>query len=95
MIMIIKVLIISFLLVTIVFEIIIYSYIGKIKNDRLASINKVVNGETKVLEIKTIKEPFSKFHMDSNCPVDKNYWTYAAFEDYYNLPKDITIKIIK
>lgn len=86
-----KVIICVGVIFTITFEIIIYAYIGSVKKERDASLEKVINGESTVLEVKLIKEPFSKFHIDANNPVDKNYWAYAAFEDYYKLPEDIEI----
>lgn len=81
-----------FLIIAICFEIVIYTYIGIIKREREESLNKVISGESKVLETKLIKAPFDKFHIDANSPTDKNYWAYAAFEDYYKLPEDIEIK---
>ena len=76
----------------IIIEVYIYSYIGQVKDERLKSIKDVQNGKTNVLETKLIKSPFDRFHVDANSPVDKQYWAYAAFEDYYKLPQDVIIK---
>ena len=48
-------------------------------------------GKTNELKVKMIKAPYDRFHIDANSPVDKNYWAYPAFEDYYKLPEDIKI----
>ncbi len=93
--LIIKIITILLVISTIIIEIIIYSYIGQIKDERMAAIKAVQDGKTDVLEVKMMKEPFTKFHIDANNPVDKNYWAWAAFEDYYQLPEDITIKAIE
>lgn len=82
-------------LMTVTFEIIIYYNIGQATYERNKAIKKVQNGETKVLKIKSIPAPYEKFHIDANSPSDKNYWTYASFEDYYKLPKDIKIKLVR
>lgn len=89
--------IVSFFLITIliILELVIYSYIGEVKRDRLNSIRKVQAGETKILETRIIKKPFDKFHIDANSPGDKKYWAYQAFEDYYKLPDDIEIIVKK
>ena len=78
--------------VLIIFEVYIYHYIGTVKSDRDISIKLVQNGKTNVLETKIIKAPFDRFHIDANSPVDKNYWAYKAFQDYYKLPDDIEIR---
>ena len=79
------------MLILIVLELIIYNYIGEVKRERLNSIKSVQQGKSKILETKLIKSPFDKFHIDANNPLDKNYWAYKAFEDYYQLPSDIEI----
>lgn len=81
------------LLITMVFEIVIYSYIGFVKDARDDSIREVQSGKSKILKVKIIKSPFDRFHMDPNSPTDKNYWAYKPFQDYYKLPDDI--KIVK
>ena len=43
-----------FVVVLIVFELIIYSYIGEVKRDRLRSIREVQSGKSKILETKLI-----------------------------------------
>ena len=88
----IRIITILLLVGTVIFEVIIYSYIGFVKSAREKSLEKVVNGESNVLETKLIKAPFDKFHVDANSPTDKEYWAYPAFEDYYSLPEDIKIK---
>ena len=88
----IKIVTILLLVGTVILEVIIYNYIGSVKAERERSLEKVLSGESKVLETKLIKEPFDKFHIDANSPTDKEYWAYAAFEDYYKLPEDIEIK---
>lgn len=90
-----KIIFICLVVVLLIIEIIIYSYIGIVKRDREESIKKVQSGKTDVLITKIIKSPFDKFHIDANNPVDKNYWAYAAFEDYYNLNENIRIEISK
>lgn len=90
-----KTILIITLICTIIFEIIIYSYIGTVKIEREKSLNKVLNGDSQVLEVKIIKTPFDKFHIDANSPSDKNYWAYAAFEDYYKLSENIRIKLVE
>lgn len=90
-----KIITILLLIGTVIFEIIIYSYIGSVKAEREKSLEKVMSGESNLLETKFIKAPFNKFHVDANELTDKGYWAYSAFEDYYNLPDDIEIKIIK
>lgn len=76
-------------------EIYIYTSIGNVKRIRERNIMAVQRGETKILEMKVMNDFFSKFHMDPNSPMSKEYWAYKAFEDYYSLPDDITIKPIK
>lgn len=83
--------VIVFALVTLVFELIIYSYIGSVKREREESIKEVQSGESKVLKTKIIKAPFDRFHIDSNSPTDKKYWAYKPFQDYYKLPDDIKV----
>ena len=92
---IIKVITVILVIITITIEIIIYAYMGEVKEARIEAIKKVQNGETKVLEVKMLKSPFDKFHIDANNPADKNYWAYAAYEDYYKLPKDVKIKPVE
>lgn len=77
------------------FEVYGYSYVGYVKRQRDISIRNVQSGKSKVLETKIIKAPFDRFHVDANNPLDKDYWAYAAFKDYYNLPDDIKIKSIE
>ena len=88
----IRIIMILLLVGTVIFEVIIYSYIGFVKSVREKSLEKVISGESNVLETKLIKAPFDKFHVDANSPTDKEYWAYPAFEDYYSLPEDIKIK---
>ncbi|MBR2834015.1 MAG: hypothetical protein IKE75_06325 [Bacilli bacterium] len=90
-----KIIIILLVVVTVVFEIVIYSYIGVIKNERMASLNNVIAGKSDTVEVEIIKKPFDKFHIDANSPIDKEYWAYAAYEDYYNFPNDIKFKVLK
>ena len=92
---IVKIITVLLLISTIIFEIIIYSYIGFVKTEREKSLEKVLSGESKVLETKLIKNPFDKFHIDANGLTGKGYWAYSAFDDYYNLPDDIRIKVVK
>ena len=82
-----------FLVITLILELIIYSYIGDVKREREESIEAVQNGETNVLHTKIIKAPFDRFHIDPNSPTDKDYWAYKPFQDYYNLPDDIKIMV--
>jgi len=82
-------------LITICFEIYIYNYIGEIKNSREQSILAAKRGESKIIEIKKMKYPFNKFHIDSNGLVSKDYWAYKHFKNYYNLPDDVDIKFVK
>ena len=81
----------SLMVILVVFELIIYHYIGEVKKERLNSIKMVQSGQSKILETKLIKSPFDKFHVDANAPLDKDYWAYKAFEDYYQLPSDIEV----
>lgn len=90
-----KIILIISLIGTIIFELIIYSYIGMVKSEREKSLDKVLTGDSKVLEVKVIKSPFDKFHIDANGLTDNGYWAYSAFEDYYNLPEGIEIKVVK
>lgn len=90
-----KILFFALLFITIILEVVIYSYIGFIKNKREEALDSVMNGESKVLNLKEIKAPFNRFHIDPNSPADKQYWAYQAFIDYYDLPEDISIKIVE
>ena len=90
-----KVFSILIMIVLILFEIVIYTYIGIVKNDRVKSIKLVQSGKTNILETRLIKSPFDRFHVDANSPIDKKYWAYAAFKDYYKLPEDIEIVVKK
>ena len=82
-------------LFTVCFEIYIYNYIGEIKDSREQSILEAKMGHSKVVEIKEMKEPFSKFHIDSNGLVSSEYWAYKHFINYYKLPEDVEIKFVK
>ena len=93
--MLIKSVLIIGLVLSVLFEIIIYTYIGIVKRDREKYLNDVLEGKTNVLKVKEIKAPFDKFHIDPNSPANKEYWAYAAFEDYYHLPENVKIEIVK
>ena len=79
----------------IIFEIIIYSYIGSVKNVRDDSIADVLNGNSDTVYVKEIKDPFNKFHIDANEPSSRDYWAIAMFERYYGLPEGVKIEFIK
>ena len=81
--------------VLVIMEIHIYTYIGQVKKERLKSIESVQRGDTNVLETKLIKKNYDSFHVDANSPIDKKYWAYEPFKDYYKLPDDIEIKAVK
>lgn len=90
----IKYILIGLLVFSTLFEVYGYHYVGQVKKARDVAIKNVQSGKTKVLETKIIKAPFDKFHVDANNPVDKDYWAYEAFEDYYKLPSNIKIKSV-
>ena len=48
-----------------------------------------------ILELKEIKEPYSRFHPDANSPESNNYWAYRYFKQYYNLNDDVKVKIVR
>ena len=83
------------LVITISFELITYTYIGIIKNERLKSIGDVLSGKSDTVYTKEIKEPFNKFHIEANEPASRDYWAIAMFERYYGLPEGVKIKLIK
>ena len=86
-----KIISILFLIFLLGLEVFIYTQIGIVKRDREKNITAVQNGKTKVLEMKVMDDFYSKFHIDPNSPMSKEYWAYKAFEDYYSLPEDIQI----
>lgn len=87
-----KIIFICILMILLLMEIFIYTYIGTIKKEREKSLELVQTGKTNTLDIKLMNPNFFKFHIDADSPTSKDYWAYEAFEDYYKLPKDIQIK---
>jgi len=71
------------------FEICIYSYIGEVRRDREINILKAKDNGAKIIELREIKAPYSRFHIDSNSPSDETYWAYKHFLHYYNLDDDV------
>ena len=76
-------------------EISIYSSIGKVLRNREAQIEKVKKENLKVLEFQAIKKEDRRYHMEPNAPALKEYWAYKYFCTYYNLPKEIEVKLIE
>ena len=83
------------LLVVAAFEVNIYTYIGEIKKEREMAILEAKESGSKIIELKEIKEPYAKFHIDPNSPNNSSYWAYKSFLDYYGLDKDVETKIVK
>lgn len=82
------------LLFLMVKEIYIYNYIGSIKSDRLVAIQKYINKETDKLYYKKIKDKYYLYQMDMNEPINKDYYAYKYFLDYYKLPDDTIIEFV-
>lgn len=76
-------------------EICIYNYIGNIKKDRLVAIQKYINKETDKLYYKKIEDKYYLYQMDLNEPINKDYYAYKYFLDYYNLPNDTVIEFVE
>lgn len=74
-------------------EIHIYKEIGNIHHKRLERIEECKESNCNILTLEKMPKKYSKYHIDSNSPSNKKYYTYRFFLQYYNLPKDINIKL--
>ena len=72
-------------------EIYIYSIIGNIYHARVYSINECKINSCSNLLLSSIPKKYSKYHIDSNNPSDKSYYTYKYYLQYYELPDDVDI----
>lgn len=76
-------------------EAIIYSEIGKLKEDRLIAIENYKKGKTNKLIYKLANKKYYKYQIDINEPYSKNYYAYKYFLNYYGLPEDVTFEYIE
>lgn len=83
------------LIATILIEINIYYHIGVVKTQREEAILEAKNTSSKLIKLKKIDEPYSKFHVEANCPSDDNYWAYKSFLNYYKLAKDVKVEMVE
>lgn len=74
-------------------EIIIYSQIGKINEERLLKINQN-KSENSILYLRKIPKKFSLYHIDINEPSTKEYFAYRYYLNYYHLDENVNIKFV-
>ncbi len=74
-------------------EVWIYTNIGQVHRQRLKDIAYVKENNLKYLKLKRIDEKYAKYHAESNCPANKDYWAYNYFLYYYGLASDVVVEL--
>lgn len=71
----------------------VYSVIGNVSRERISKINDCKVKSCETLELKKIPDKYEFYHMDINSPSDNKYFAFNDFVHYYELKKDIVIKL--
>lgn len=75
-----------------IFELNIYSNIGKVHKTRLEQIEKFnKSGNSDILYLKRIPDKYTAYHVDCN-DVNEEFWTYRFFIWYYNIKDGTKIR---